>query len=569
MQIFDRGNDYNQVLLSQPLAAATSIYGPRKDSPQTMEMVTSVDVGRKLLMIKARVATLDRNVVKGTLSAKFCLYEAMDLVLLTDEEAGIFEMPARITSWEEDKNYNIAFEASPFIRGEHAPDSNLNASSPIQTPPPLNELPGDANAPIIFQPVPRLLQNQNQPELWIVTSGGGRYYGGCMLFISTDGGASYNPLINGYLPGSAVTGYTVNDWSAASDPDATNALLVDLTESNGALASYSLSDENNFVYPFYVSGGGDSIAIVDGGYPIILLNGSMPIASMGGIADGATDIASGVISLWDGSTEIARDSDGIIIAELGAVYDVSTDICDPTIEILDETTPIAGSGYNPFIPYELGSYSTATLMAAYQYILPVGSGTYIRRAVFGAPFLGQGTDHPVNSRFCVLNPSGIGIAKIPLDSRWIGQPLYFKLCAFNEFGGELQSLGDVTAYLYIPIVGGISPTYTQSPATALAQALGTFNIYMQTVVETFATNPAQYNARVFPVPDPGGTPTWYYITIADPAYLGDTGSGTNLTAYCDTDNSKVGVAGFINIGAILVTHAGGPTTTQPGGWPVP
>lgn len=520
MQIFDRGNDYNQVVISQPLAAATSIYGPRKDSPQTMEMVTSPSVGRMLLMIKARVATLDRNVIKGTLNAKFGLYEAMDLVLLTDEDAGIFSLPARITSWEEDEKYNIAFEASPFIYGEHAPDDNLNASSPIQTPPPLDEPPGFVNTPIIFQPVSRLLGNQNQPEVWFVISGSSQYYGGCLVFVSTDGGSSYNPL--GEIRGNAVTGYTTADWPAAADPDTADPLAVDLTESNGTMQSYSLLDENNFVYPFYVSGGGSTIIVEDS------------------------------------STQIAL---------VGRFANSGVAITGPVSAIADSGVVIAGVGYGPTIPYELGAYSSVAMTSSFKYTIAAGGGYYIRRAVFGAPILGEGVDHPTGSRFCMLNPLGIGMLKVLLDPIWVLQTLYFKFCAYNTFGGELQSLGDVVAYPYTPITQGLSPDYVQAPALALSQAVSTFVVAMVQVSEAFPGNPANYNARTFTVPDPGGTPTYYYVTILDPGQLGDTDGGTTCPSFCETSTERAGIPGYTYIGAILVTHAGGATTVLPGGWP--
>ena len=78
-------------------------------------------------------------------------------------------------------------------------------------------------------------------------------YGGCQVMISADGGNSYNsagdPLVGG-----AVTGVTTVDWLAASDPDTTNNLAVNLSESLGVLESYQVSDEDNFLYPCYVAG---------------------------------------------------------------------------------------------------------------------------------------------------------------------------------------------------------------------------------------------------------------------------------------------------------------------------
>lgn len=86
----------------------------------------------------------------------------------------------------------------------------------------------------------------------------GTNYGGCIVEISTDGGASYNKLgpNGGVIQGNATTGVSTADWPLHVDPDTTNDLAVDLTESLGSLNSFQVADEDNFVYPCYVAGGG-------------------------------------------------------------------------------------------------------------------------------------------------------------------------------------------------------------------------------------------------------------------------------------------------------------------------
>jgi hypothetical protein len=97
-------------------------------------------------------------------------------------------------------------------------------------------------------------------------------YGGCQVFISTDGGTSYNSL--GAIQGNAVTGASTGDWPAATSPDATNDLPLDLSESNGVLASYQTADEDNFVYPCYVAGGAGGINYEIMTYAVATLTGT-------------------------------------------------------------------------------------------------------------------------------------------------------------------------------------------------------------------------------------------------------------------------------------------------------
>ena len=74
-------------------------------------------------------------------------------------------------------------------------------------------------------------------------------------------------------------------------------------------------------------------------------------------------------------------------------------------------------------------------------------------------------------------------------------------------------------------------TYVRRRRSRFPSATAT-SISMAQVSEQFPSGSANYNARTFTIPDPGGTPKTYYITIADPAGLGDTGTTTNLTATC-------------------------------------
>jgi Putative phage tail protein len=519
---YPRLPNYDATTISQPVSGAQLLYGVRKADPITLDCVVDAAVARKILMIAARRASLDRNTYKFTLPTRRQLFEAMDLVTITDRKAGIVRVPVRFRSVEEDDKYNLACEASLFIYGENAPD-NLSVTGNQGGGGGFYADPGSVNAPIVFQPVPRLLKNQNQPQVWIVVSGGSASYGGCLVFVSTDGGLSYNEDPIGSIQGNAVTGFTTADWPASNDPDSVNSLAVDLTESNGILESYSTDDENNFTFPFYVAGGGDSVQIyVDG----------QGIARCGDVFVDGDQVVSRLSAIWVNGDEVAQ------------------------------------YGLDSYIPYELGSYSQEELTATSKYTIEAGGGNYIRRAAFGAPFLGEGVDHPSGSRFCMLNPLGAGMLQVNLDPRWIGVELHLKFCAYNIFGANLQPLSEATDYTYTPITHGQSSDYSQDPVLALSQPGGTFTVEMAQVSEQFNSNPANYNARSFTVPDPGSTPTWYYVTIFDPGMVGDTGGGTNLTAFCETSAQRVGVPGYTFIGAIQVTHlGGGGDATVPGGWP--
>jgi hypothetical protein len=108
--------------------------------------------------------------------------------------------------------------------------------------------------------------------------------------------------------------------------------------------------------------------------------------------------------------------------------------------------------------------------------------------------------------------------------------------------------------------------YANTPAIALSQPDAT-HIALAAVSTAFTSRTANYNARSISIADPGGTPTWYYVTIQDADFLGD--QSPVLAVFAELTTAKVGIAGYTYMGAILAIGGGGATRMTPGGWPAP
>lgn len=247
-----RDNDYHVSTVSEPESGAITLFGPRKQAPISLHEIQDPAVARKILNIEIRRLVYLRNTYKFTVRAKWLPLEAGDLVTIDDPITGLDGLPVRLTSVTENDNFELECEAEPFIYGVHAPQdmeittqAGYRADSSAEV-----DL---VNPPVFLEPVPRQYDNQNERQLWIGVSDGDEDYGGCVAFLSTDGGSTYNEV--GTILGNAATGVTVGAWPSAADPDTANDLAVDLTESLGTLASYSVADEDNFLYPCYVEGG--------------------------------------------------------------------------------------------------------------------------------------------------------------------------------------------------------------------------------------------------------------------------------------------------------------------------
>ena len=404
MQCVDRNTNYNQVTVQQPDAASIALYGVRKGEPVVNNAVQDPSIAHALLGIQVRRNQYGGDSWSFSASARWSLLSPMDLITLTDTLQGIVGVPVRITAFNEQKDHSFAGTAEPFVYGMCSP-TGLATTSPTVNPNTIGETAGDVNPPIIFEPVPGLFPSLSGDQIWVVVSSGADNYGGCQVFISTDGGSSYNPApgiaspSTNVVTGSAVAGDLTGDWPAAADPDSTNNLDVDLTESNGTLLSYSTAAENNFEYPCYVQG-----------QPVAINVNGTAVADPGPLQVNGTTAAN------LGSIEV----DGALVVQ-------------------------------PGFGYELMTYAVATLTSANHYTLQAtGSGNFLRRAVYGAPDSGEGVDHPAGSRFAFLSPAGTGILKMSMPPQYVGQELLFKVCSFNQFGAALQSLADVAAYSYTP-----------------------------------------------------------------------------------------------------------------------
>ena len=411
MQCIDRSANYVQVTVQTPDPATLGLYGQRKEDPQSNNAVQDPTIARTILGIQVRRNQYGGDQWSFKLTARWSLLSPMDLVTLTDELQGIVGLPVRITSFTENvEDGTFSGMAEPFVYGMCAPNL-LAATSPSPTPANPQQSADNANPPVIFEPTPGLYPGASGDQIWIAVSSDNPNFGGAQVFVSTDGGASYNPAPGGadgnsnIVTGSAVTGELTADWPAANDPDSTNDLEVDLTESNGVLESQSTVVENNFETPCYVEG-------------------AAIIIQQGGVAVAAGDPA-------------AVEAGGSLAALLG------------TLEAGGTAVAAAGGGG---FGYELMTYALATLTGTNKYTLKAtGAGNFLRRSIFDAPSSsGVGIDHPLGMRFAVVGPSQAGILKMTMPPAYIGQALYFKICTFNTFGAALQSLGDVSPYIYVP-----------------------------------------------------------------------------------------------------------------------
>lgn len=214
---------------------------------------TAVMVGWPLLR---RQTLVERLEFKFILPKSLSWLDPYDLVTITDAFIGITKFPVRLTSLKETSNFELECTAEPYYYGAHAPTAQIPTSVPVNSSFNQSADPGSVNPPLIFEAVARLNQFQNQGAIWLTTSGSNPNYGGCAVFISTDGGATY-PTQIGAINGNPIMGALTADFPATTnDPDNADTLSVDLTQSAGALVNFTLAQMNAFVSLCWIENGG-------------------------------------------------------------------------------------------------------------------------------------------------------------------------------------------------------------------------------------------------------------------------------------------------------------------------
>ena len=232
LPVFDQGAIDQFGLRQEPNTDATGI-----TNTTSAQASGQVQLQRKLYV---------RNSFKFKLGWRFSLLEPMDIVDIVDPALGNFS--CRITQIDEGDNGDLTVTAEELPGNGYLPVYNRDSASGVAPYDPF-ALPGDVNVPVIFEPPAAL--SGDQLQLWIIATGASASWGGCVIYVSTDN-TTYAAIGTVYRGGRQGT-LTAN-LPSHSDPDTTDTLSVDLTESAGQLLSGTQADADNDVTLCYCDG---------------------------------------------------------------------------------------------------------------------------------------------------------------------------------------------------------------------------------------------------------------------------------------------------------------------------
>lgn len=232
--------------------SAINRFGLRTGSTITAHEICDLQVARMAVQLILQRGLYIRNTFIFKLSMEFCLLDPMDLVTLTDPALGLNKTVVRIVDIEEDSDGAISVTAEEFPQGV-ATATLYPTQSKSNGVPDSSVAPQAVNTPLIIEPPPILTGNVAQ--LWLGACGqnGDPNWGGCMIWASLDGN-SYAQVARIGSP--ARQGAVASPLAAFSgtNPDSSDLLAVDLTQSGGALSSTSSASAAAGVTLCYVGG---------------------------------------------------------------------------------------------------------------------------------------------------------------------------------------------------------------------------------------------------------------------------------------------------------------------------
>jgi hypothetical protein len=193
----------------------------------------------------------NRNKYKVKLGQEFILLEPMDAVTLESDLAKLGITSVRVVEIVEsadDYSLEITFEDN--LSGiTSAPTYDTQATDRAVSD--TNANPENTNTPIMFEAPAPLVTSATGYELWLYASGGNKWWGGCHVWVSTDG-ESYRMV--GKIEQPARQGIITNTLPVESTPDETNTLSVDLSLSRSTLTSVTKQDADDYVSLCWING---------------------------------------------------------------------------------------------------------------------------------------------------------------------------------------------------------------------------------------------------------------------------------------------------------------------------
>ena len=243
----NRANDYNPELIYEQDEQSVAVFGLRIEDPQQWDFITTLTAAQYAASMRVQRSTYIRNTYTFRLSTKFAWLEPMDVVTISDPGLDLVDTPVRITKIDDDPVHGLEITAEDFIWGTAAPAYNPKGTNNPNPPEGAQADPGSIATPVIFEATSRVNQGLAY-QIWIGAAGQNSNWGGCHVWISRDNTNFVqieDILGNQAIHAPARMGASTTTLPYSTDPDTTNSVTVDLSESAGQLEGGTAADANN------------------------------------------------------------------------------------------------------------------------------------------------------------------------------------------------------------------------------------------------------------------------------------------------------------------------------------
>lgn len=239
LDCLERANSYNNATVQWQDQTSIDQFGELQSQTINANEICVPAIGSIVAALVGQRLVWIRNKYSFTLDYTHILLEVGDIISLYEPVLGLLAVTVRITDIQENEEQLLDITAEEFNIGVGTPNSGNIAQAALATPI-VNTLvdPGNINTPMIT--APPSLTSASQPQLWFGLSGGADW-GGARIYVSFNGGDSYNYL--GTVSVGLAQGTLLSDLSAHADPDTADTLAVDLVESNTTLSSAATHDD--------------------------------------------------------------------------------------------------------------------------------------------------------------------------------------------------------------------------------------------------------------------------------------------------------------------------------------
>lgn len=219
IEFLDASNEYNPCTAQEPDDGDCSENGEKIAGSKKLSLIHSAAHASKVSAHKVNRAVHVRSKMSFSLKPYFCFLEPGDLVTITSPYHGLDHLPVLIRSTtdpampespDEMGGPGFFVEAEEWIgipgptifaRDGSAHGGDASAPPPAYAgaggggsggrPPGQSVAPGPSQAPLVFEPPPRLTGGKRQ--LWLASTGGA-HWGGAYVHASVDGGTSYSRI---------------------------------------------------------------------------------------------------------------------------------------------------------------------------------------------------------------------------------------------------------------------------------------------------------------------------------------------------------------------------------------